>query len=476
MAASSPSVSGATEDKRRQAIHNLRIRLQRSTGGGDGGDGGPDLLAPPRQIFFEGAGECLRDSRQGQQDDLSRGAEQPPERSEARAVQDLRSDFEAMGFMAPAQAGTREPLRRPLDRQDDFYGHLRDRRGGGGFRDGRRIHPGSDRRRLAYLDAVPTVVAKRLPPDPPSWIMEAYGLDGRQNQDDSFSNASDESIHSVHSQVRTRKEQEEEDDEEDLDEVLEPGEYVKDIVKSYSVRNGGRKVSVRMARDWLDQVGSDRVDDEKKVKMLEKLLRVELNKDLAGSLIMHSTGVGAGGRRLLDVMEILLGRRGGMTSGANLTRAISLTAELFSNCLALDKSEHRGSSVAAKMDKDKGNPVIRGLVDICDPGRSPAVSAEALSTLQKDLQDQRGIEGRVHRVPRGEEGETARVLTEALGLPRDRGATALAKCDLILDCLGVVSLKKGGVESLETTWMTKFGEFVKRKERATGGVKVRSIF
>ncbi len=209
--------------------------------------------------------------------------------------------------------------------------------------------------------------------------------------------------------------------------------------------------------------------------MLEKLLRVELNKDLAGSLIMHSTGVGAGGRRLLDVMEILLGRRGGMTSGASLTRAISLTAELFSNCLALDKSEHRGSSVAAKMDKDKGNPVIRGLVDICDPGRSPAVSAEALSTLQKDLQDQRGIEGRVHRVPRGEEGETARVLTEALGLPRDR-ATALAKCELILDCLGVVSLKKGGVESLETIWTTKFGEFVKRKERATGGVKVGNIF
>ena len=175
-------------------------------------------------------------------------------------------------------------------------------------------------------------------------------------------------------------------------------------------------------------------------------------------------------------MEILLGRRGGMTSGAHLTRAISLTAELFSNCLALDKSEHRTSSVAANMDKGKGNPVIRGLVDICDPGRSPSVSAQALSILQKDLQDQGGIEGRVHRVPRGEEGETARVLTEALGLPRDRGATALAKCDLILDCLGVVSLKKGGVESLETTWTTKFGEFVKRKERATGGVKVRSIF
>lgn len=139
----------------------------------------------------------------------------------------------------------------------------------------------------------------------------------REDLDDSFSNASDESFHSVESQ----KEGEED---------VRPGEFVRDLVEGHRVRSGGR-ASVRRARSLLDEAGSANLAPLRRAQVLAKLSEIEVDAQLSAGLILPSAGP-AKGRRLPEVALFLLKLFEGQASAENGACLVA-ALRLFVRCL-----------------------------------------------------------------------------------------------------------------------------------------------
>ncbi len=204
-----------------------------------------------------------------------------------RSLEEARSDFEAMGFLKPQREEKRPPasLNRGHDRQHHTSEDPRPTSLGRGHDRQRRppeeprptsLGRGHDRHRSSE-EPRPTSLGRghdpqRRPSVPnqidmsscetegvreASWIEEIFGL----QEEETFSNASDESFHTMNS----KHEFKEEEDDDEMEEVLGPGDCLEDLIKRIPA-GGGQKVSVRQARTWLDQAGSKNLDDEKKVR------------------------------------------------------------------------------------------------------------------------------------------------------------------------------------------------------------------
>ncbi len=492
MADSPPSVAQAESIKTRlkRAIEQQERRKAR--------EGAAVVPPPPRSPLghLRGPGDKLR-TGSGRNEALWKfysGGDERKDDSASTEFDDARRDFEALGLLQTPSSPKKEEDPRiksatttktttttATKTTTATTPVLRNAYRRCGHAD--RWSSSRPRRPPPSSSSVPTIRAIAHKPDllrcegkSPSWIEQVFGT-REEDEEESVSNASDESFRSVLSREEERKKKKTGRSEEDL---LRPGDYVDDLVRRHQVEGEEEVVSLRTARTWLDQVGSENLDDEKKVRVLEKLLKIRLDASLASCLVRQGTGRHRE-RRLPEVLSALIKRHNGLSlhqKTLHLPRALALTAKLFAKCLELDDT-HGLAKAVMRMDFNEGCPILKDIVSLCDSTRGRDLPLEVLSEMKGDAESRSLTSTVFHHA---EEGVGESHALEALGATLDlsgSAAEAVRECPLLRKSLGIAAVQDfsdgGTMQSLETLWTKRFGQHVEKVELETGKKKVSNV-
>jgi len=200
-------------------------------------------------------------------------------------------------------------------------------------------------------DRAPSILVQ--PPERKHWLDASCP----QDDEDSFTNESDESFHSVGSHFDDVAVK---DSEVSVDEC-EDGARLDEVQRRFILATGDR-ISLRTARDWLDAAGRKRLDLWQRLTFLDKLLTLTVDESLAYGLLLPSAraGVRPCGRRLPAVAGDLLSDYLKLKGDLNLEAAVKCLS-LFARCMEKAR-QYEKVHVAGVVNAERGISFLHSLL------------------------------------------------------------------------------------------------------------------